>query len=184
MEGLILAAQEQALRTNAVKVKIYKTSDDSRCRLCKESDETVEHIICCCKKIAQTDYKERHNKVAAMLHWNICKKFNFPVSKNWWDHKVEKVMESESVKILWDFRIQTDKHLDHNTPDLTVIVNKKVWIIEVAIPGDSRVEEKQLEKILKYKDLQIEIERLWKKKTAVIPIIIDALGAIPKDLER
>ncbi|KAM5165048.1 fibrocystin-like [Mantella aurantiaca] len=43
--------------------------------------------------------------------------------------------------------------------------------------------EKQLEKISKYRDLQIETERLRKKKSYVIPIVISALGPMPKYLE-
>jgi len=81
-EGLILAAQDQALRTKAVCAKIDKTSTDSKYRLCKEKDETVDHLVSCCSKIAQTDYKERHNKVATMLHWNICKKYGFATCNN------------------------------------------------------------------------------------------------------
>ncbi|XP_053114534.1 uncharacterized protein LOC128328501 isoform X2 [Hemicordylus capensis] len=73
-EGLILAAQEQALRTNAIRAKVEKSTTNSKCHLCKEADETVNHLISCCKKITQTDYKQRHDKVAGMIHWNICKK--------------------------------------------------------------------------------------------------------------
>ena len=67
-EGFIMAAQDQALRTNAVKTKIDKTANDSKYRLCKKKEETVDHLITACSKIAQTDYKERHNKVASMPH--------------------------------------------------------------------------------------------------------------------
>ncbi|XP_053147207.1 uncharacterized protein LOC128342972 [Hemicordylus capensis] len=87
-EGLILAAQEQALRTNAIRAKVEKSTTNIKCHLCKEADETVDHLISCCKKIAQTDYKQRHDKVAVMIHWNICKKYKLPVAKNWWDHIV------------------------------------------------------------------------------------------------
>ena len=45
-------------------------------------------------------------------------------------------------------------------PDITVVEKKQVWIIDVAIPGDSRIEEKEIEKISKYQDLKIEIEIL------------------------
>ena len=68
-----MAAQDQALRTNAIRAKIDKTTEDSQCRLCKEKEESVDHLVSSCSKIAQTDYKERHNKVATMLHWNLCK---------------------------------------------------------------------------------------------------------------
>jgi hypothetical protein len=38
--------------------------------------------------------------------------------------------------------------------------------------------KKEAEKILKYKDLTIEIQRLWNVKTKVIPVIIGATGTI------
>jgi hypothetical protein len=183
-EGFLLAAQDQALRTNTIKAKIDKTTDDSKCRLCKEKEETVDHLVSACSKIAQTDYKERHNKVASMLHWNLCKKYNIPAADKWWEHKVEKVLQQDDVKILWDFKIQTDKHLAHNIPDITVVEKKQVWLIDVAIPGDSRIQQKEVEKITKYQDLKIEVERLWQKKAAVVPVVIGALGAIPRDLEK
>uniref|UniRef100_A0A803T202 Reverse transcriptase domain-containing protein n=1 Tax=Anolis carolinensis TaxID=28377 RepID=A0A803T202_ANOCA len=183
-EGLILAAQEQAIRTNAIKAKIEKSADDPKCRLCKETDETIDHILSCCKKIAQTDYKQRHNYVAQMIHWNLCLKYHLPAAKNWWDHKPAKVLENEHAKILWDFRIQTDKVLEHNTPDITVVEKNKVWIIDVAIPGDSRIDEKQQEKLSRYQDLKIELQRLWQKPVQVVPVVMGTLGAVPKDLSR
>ena len=75
-EGFLTAAQDQALRTNAIQAKVDKVANDSKCRLCKEKDETIDHLISSCSKIAQTDYKERRNKVASMLHWNLCKKYH------------------------------------------------------------------------------------------------------------
>jgi hypothetical protein len=37
-------------------------------------------------------------------------------------------------------------------------------LIYVAIPGDRNVIKKEAEKILKYKDLTIEIQRMWNVK--------------------
>ena len=48
----------------------------------------------------------------------------------------------------------------------------------VAIPGDRNVIKKEAEKILKYKDLTIEIQGMWNVKTRVIPVIIGATGTI------
>ena len=73
-EGLILAAQEQALRTNAIKHKIDKTSETPRCSLRGEADETVRHIPSRCKKLAQSEYRKRHEKVALRVHWEMCRK--------------------------------------------------------------------------------------------------------------
>ena len=183
-EGFIMAAQDQALRTNAIKCKIDKTSNSSMCRLCGDREETVDHLVSSCSKIAQTDYKERHNKVAAMLHWNLCKKYGLPVTDKWWEHKAEKVVQTAEVKILWDFKIQTDKHLAHNIPDITVVEKAQTYLIDVAIPGDGRIDQKEQEKIQKYQDLKVEVERLWERKANVVPVVIGALGAIPKGLTK
>ena len=163
---------------------IIITANDSKCRLCKEKEETVDHLVSTCSKIAQTDYKERHNKVASMLHWNLCKKYHLPAADKWWEHKIEKVLQNNEAKILWDFKIQTDKHLAHNIPDITVVEKKQVWLVDVAIPGDSRIQQKEVEKITKYQDLKIEVERLWERKATVVPVVIGALGAIPRDLTK
>jgi hypothetical protein len=53
-------------------------------------------------------------------------------------------------------------------------------LIDVAIPGDKNVIQKGAEKILKYKDLTIEIQHMWNVKTRVIPVIIGATGTISK----
>ena len=55
-EGFLIVAQDQALRTNAIKAKIDKVTEDSNCRLCKQKDETIDHLISSCSKIAQTDF--------------------------------------------------------------------------------------------------------------------------------
>jgi hypothetical protein len=57
-------------------------------------------------------------------------------------------------------------------------------LLDVAIPGDMNVIQKQAEKILKYKDLTIEIERMWNVKTGVIPVIIGATGTISKPFRK
>ena len=53
-------------------------------------------------------------------------------------------------------------------------------LIDVVISGDRNVIKKEAEKILKYKDLTIEIQRMWNVKTKVIPVIIGATGTISK----
>ena len=65
-----------------------------------------------------------------------------------------------------------------------MVEKKQVCIIDVAIPGDSRIEEKELEKICKYQDFKIEIEILWEKQATVVPVVIGSLGVIPRDLKK
>ena len=42
----------------------------------------------------------------------------------------------------------------------------------------------EAEKILKYKDLTIEIQRTWNVKTKVIPVIIGATGTISNTFRK
>ena len=53
-------------------------------------------------------------------------------------------------------------------------------LIDVVMSGDRNVIKKEAEKILKYKDLTVEIQRMWNVKTKVIPVIIEATGTISK----
>jgi hypothetical protein len=57
-------------------------------------------------------------------------------------------------------------------------------LIDVAIPADRNVIKKKAEKILKYKDLTIEIQRMWNVKPRVIPVIIGATGTISKSFRK
>jgi hypothetical protein len=53
-------------------------------------------------------------------------------------------------------------------------------LIDVAIPSDKNVIQKESEKKLKYKNLSIEIQRMWNMKCFVIPEIIGAIGIVTR----
>ena len=44
--------------------------------------------------------------------------------------------------------------------------------------------KKEAEKILKHKDLTIEIQRMWNVNTKVIPVIIGVTGTISKSFRK
>ena len=60
-----------------------------------------------------------------------------------------------------------------------------MFLIDVAIPGESCIAQKGVEKVTKYVDLKIEVTNLWKvRKVSVIPIVIGAFSSIPIDSPR
>ena len=62
---------------------------------------------------------------------------------------------------------------------------KECKIIYIAVPRDSRVGEKELEKMEKYDDLKREIKRMWTmRKIEIIPIVVGALGAVSRNLNN
>ena len=62
-ESLIVAAQNQSIRTNLVKAKIDKSQGDSLCRMCRNVDESIDHIVSGSSKLAQKEYERRHDNL-------------------------------------------------------------------------------------------------------------------------
>ena len=52
-ESLLIAAQNNAIRTNHINARIDKTQQNSKCRLCGDRDEMINHIISECSKLVQ-----------------------------------------------------------------------------------------------------------------------------------
>ena len=67
-ESLLIAAQDNAIRTNHIKVRIDKTQQNSKCKLCGDRDETINHIISECSKLALKEYNARHDWVGKVIH--------------------------------------------------------------------------------------------------------------------
>ena len=155
-ESLLIAAQDNAIRTNHIKARIDKTQQNSKCWLCRDRDETINHIISECGKLAQKEYKARHDWVGKVVHWEMCKKLN----------------------------LQTDHLILARRPDLIIVNQKKriCKIVDFAVPADHRINLKESEKKDKYFDLARELKKLWNMKVTIVPIVIGALGTITKGL--
>ena len=72
IESFLISAQNNAIRTNHIKARIDLTQQNSKCRLCGDRDETINHIISECSKLAQ-EYQTRHGWVGKVNHWEMCK---------------------------------------------------------------------------------------------------------------
>ena len=82
--------------------------------------------------------------------------------------------------------MHTDREVTANRP-VIIIKNKKektCTLIDVAIPAERNVVQKEAEKKLKYKSLGIEIQRMWNLKCTNIPVIIGATGIVTRNLRR
>ena len=81
-ESEILAAQDQVINTKYYTTKILHTERDSKCRLCQQLDEKIDHIISASPILAKEQYVKRHDKVSAQIHFNICKETGLKLDKN------------------------------------------------------------------------------------------------------
>ena len=87
MEDLLIAVQNNTIRTDYIKAKIGYTKQNSQCRLCEDRDETVNHIISECSKLIQKKYKTTHDWVGKVIYWELCKRLKFDHITKWYMHK-------------------------------------------------------------------------------------------------
>ena len=134
----------------------------------------------------KTEYMHRHDKAAAYLHWKICQHYKVKASEKWYEHQPSTVVDTDTVTILWDMPVHTDRELKANKPDIIVKdkKEKRCMIIDMAVPSEYNTSVKVTEKLSKYKDLEIEISRMWGMKTETIPVVIGSLGLMKKGLEK
>jgi len=82
-ESTIVAAQDQAISTNYFKNKILKEDIESKCRLCKQHEETIDHLTSGCPILVKNEYLMRHDKICTHLHYSICKTLGTETTDKW-----------------------------------------------------------------------------------------------------
>ena len=170
-ESLIVAAQNQSIKTNLVKAKIDKSQGDFLCIVCRKVDGSIDHIVSDCSKLSQKEYKGRHDSPRKIVHCKLARKCNFEAGDKWYEHEPESVSENEDYKIFWVFSIWTGHVIEARRPDLVAVDKKErsCKIVGFAVPGDSRIEEKDKDNIEKYQDLGRELQKIWNVKLKIIP---------------
>ena len=158
-ESLLIAAPDNAIRTNHIKARIDKTQQNSKCRLCSDRDETINHIISGCSKLAQKEYKTRHDWVGQGIH--CVGNFNSTIQTKWYMHNPAPVLENDSHKLRWDFNIHRDYLIPTRRPELIIINKRKriCKIVDFAVPADRRINLKESEKKDKYLDHARELKK-------------------------
>ena len=86
-----MAAQNQSIRTNLVKVKMDKSQGDSSYRVFRKVDQSIDHIVSGCGKLAQKEYKRRYDNLGKIVHWKLARKCNFEGRDKWYEHEPESV---------------------------------------------------------------------------------------------
>lgn len=186
-EGFLLAIQDQIIDTRNYRKHIIKDSSISDlCRHCHSASETIQHITGACRSITQTDYKHRHDQVAAIVHQYLAYKHKLIQEKTaYYKYKPEIILESDEFKLYWDRTIITDKTIHHNRPDITIYDKKKksVFLVDIAIPNTHNITSTHTDKLTKYADLAIELKTQWRVQTVkTVPIILSSTGVIPQTL--
>ena len=136
--------------------------------------------------MAKNEYLMRHDKVCTHLRYSICKALGFETTDRWYTHIPKPVCEKGDVAVLWNQAVHTDREVTENRLDIIIKIKKEktCCVIDVAIPADRNVVQKEAEKKLKYKSLCIETQRMWNLKYTIIPVIIRATGIVTRSLKK
>ena len=88
------------------------------------------------------------------------------------------------ITILWDMVVNTDRTITANRPDIVVkdLINVTCKLIDMTVLLDRNIALKEAEKKSKYKDLELEIQRMCHMRTELIPVAVGALGTVKKGM--
>ena len=110
----------------------------------------MEHIESVCSLLAKEQHIKRHDKLCAQLYFNTCKETGVKLhNKHWHDYVPKSVKTSHAgkVTILWNQQMRTFRTVPKNELDIIIHDFKQgtCILINVAIPGDRRDQERRLE---------------------------------------
>jgi len=124
-ESTIVAAQDQSISTNYFKNKILKEEIESKCQLCKQHEETIDHLTSGCAILAKNRYLMRHDKECTHLHYSMCKALSIETTDKWYTHMPKAVCEEGDATVLWNQAVHTDRVVTANRPDIIIKNNSQ-----------------------------------------------------------
>ena len=189
IEGYLFAIHEQEIETRTLrrireKDPLKRKEMPRLCRMCRKAEEDIFHVtapICLvtCTYITDTTQWPKH----------YIKKFsqNLETKEIQTRKQPPNVIKIETTEIWWDHTISTTTKIPHNRPDV-VILNKEeksCQVIDICIPLDTNVQLRQGTKRDNYVPLVDQLRRIYPGYTyRIIPVIIGALGTIPRQLNE
>ncbi|XP_044755006.1 uncharacterized protein LOC123313959 [Coccinella septempunctata] len=183
-EAALHAIQDQVVPTRNYSKYIMKQQvENTKCRICNQLEETVQHLSGGCTPLASTKYLGRHNNMGKVVHqllglrWGLIGNFT-PQYK----YTPVAVAENEQAKIFWDFPFVTDRPLEHNRPDLVLWMKQEgmAVIVDFSVPLDHNIAQAYDSKIVKYTELARELKTLWKleRQVRILPLVISSNGLV------
>ncbi len=152
------------------------------CRLCNKYQESVDHLLAGCEKLAGREYLNRHNNALMVLAVEWAKERGLlDKEAKWYQMTWEKgkTLATRDYKLLWDFEFRLRKTTPARRPDLILEDNikKEIFIIDMTCPMEQNIETKRQEKLTKYRQLSYETrEKRPGYFVKIIPIVIGCLG--------
>lgn len=177
-ESLLIAAQDGSLLLNQFETMVTRRGENPRCRVCKEENETIGHVLSACTEYKWDWYKKRHDKVLSVIVKAIAHKWQILTP---YDAAVGGAYKCAKGTMIVDTTMPTDDEIIARRPDLIIRINssKIIWILDVACTWEPLVSEREKEKMMKYRLLVSDMGRRepqWSVRTTAV--VVGVLGAI------
>ena len=165
---------------------------DTICRLCKDGQESVMHLLSHCSQLAKKVYIQRHNNVLKCFFFEMLRKLVLIETAPQWFSlaEVKPQYENEKYTVNWDIPEYSGRDgetiRDSARPDGKVVMKneKKIFLIEQTVPWITNRDDKYQHKCRKYEELQSFL-RLEHPGYEVdqITLVMDVFGGYSENLQ-
>ncbi|XP_074026348.1 uncharacterized protein isoform X1 [Leptinotarsa decemlineata] len=192
-EGFIMACQDGVFNTSVYRSRVMGIEvHDTRCRACRETPETLMHLLLACPAYAVLVCMHRHNAALRVLYYYLRHSYDIdetPVLP-YAPGGIEFVVENEKCRIYWNYPFTTLRLIQANKPDVVLLEHqsKTIFVVEFSAPGDTNIVRKEEEKRIKYRDFLFELRRLYpghsvKKIVLIIGVLGEMMSSLLSNLE-
>ena len=102
--------------------------------------------------------------LVCICNWKHVKNYKIETVPYCYKYEPLLVTGNNNITILWDFSLQSDTTIKENRLGIITIkdeIDIKCKSISMSIPSDKNILAREFEKLSKYKELEIETEKLW-----------------------
>ena len=170
-EALMFAAQDGVVHVRQYRAMVLGHNVSPICPKCRESEETIEHILSSCRVYNWNTYKDRHDKVLYQIIRSVATHNNLtiPETLHWgqgqWTGQGT-IGSSEKLLIQVDTLVNTSTTMSERRPDLIIriAVTKETSICDVAVAWEPLILEREKQKRAKYEPLARDMGRKKNKQ--------------------
>ena len=178
IESILIAAINNAIRTNYITEKIDNTHRNRKLRFCIDKDDTLTYKIKEGNK-HKRNIRLRTTGMGKMIHWELYKTLKFDQVPN--DICTNQTPSDKMRFILfWDFEVQKDHLILAPKQGLVAINTNKgtCRLVDFDVSVFNRVKK------CESKNIWENFKKLYDKRVTVIPVIVGTLGMVAKTMEK
>ena len=163
-----------------------KYENESNCWLCKQHEETIEHLPSGCPILAKVEYLMRHDRVCTHLHYSICKALGIETTDKRYTPMPKPVCEEGDVTVLWNQAVHTDREVTANEARNNNEIQKRenMHADRCGNTGRQKCCAKGSGKEVKIQEFVYRDAANVEPKCTVVPVTVGVTGIVTRSLRK